>query len=702
MMGGPPPEPPPTVHRSPLLRVGVCALASLVVVGCHDDANEPFRPLTVALSVAPTTPYLTSDPSGRALIGCDFSLNAQAQGSDKAVWEDATFHWTIGATRQTPVQAQAVSAAEVRAWWGGDTIPTGYAATTGIQVSADVPFGADLEMNYRNVRTGEVKATHATLSCVPPGATAKGDLAIPRVGVTSTVPQPGDVVQVSFDARAGAGVWQTMVVASGAVDTVRRLFPENAQHEVTRTVAITVPASARLGQPVRFDIYVLDADLNELHVVAETPPVSDLTAPTASLGVLDVPFHASVTPAAGQWAEGDTIHLGISARDNGRLRRVVYQIGAPANLRDSIAVSDSAVTNLAVKVPVQRGWTGTLDVSVVARDAAGLSSEVVASGPGALRIYPLATHATWAGSFDGDVSDVALDARRHLLAIAQGSEHRVALVSWQPLAVTALVALPSKPSGLDLTPGGDSLVVALGEARQLAIVDLTRADYPVTVIPLAVDSSLRGGQPLGVRVAANGKAIVPLGSGQLWAQSPVLEYDLATGQQRVRADALKFGYESIVRSADRSAIALGGFVYPLGGSAGTGCAFLYRPASDTFSGCLGGRALSAASADGSVWVVEQALFDANLAFVRSLVLNNLPYFVSTVSPDGRLAYLGGVGTLTVERVSDGVALERFPLAVTARLLVTPDGATLFGIDNPYSESGAGRAVKIVGVSLPTF
>lgn len=678
-------------------RAALLLLAALAASGCHDDPTAPFRPLSVTVTTQTGTPYYFTDQQGNPVIGCQVTMTAKAEGTDRAVWEDAVFHWVIGSTARIPADSEVVSASDMRSLWGVDTIPTGAPVQTQFALQASIPFGADVVMHYRNVHTGETKTATTSLSCVPTDANTLTPVAITSVSATPSALQPGDQLTVTYEAKAGAGLWQTAIVLSGAVDSVVHVFPENGAQKTTRTVSLALPARTRLGERVNVAVYALDADLHQASSAVQSDIVGDTRSPTLSVAALDLPYSPPVSPVSGQWAEGDTIHLGVTARDNAVLRWIVYELGAPVNVRDSVAMVDSAVTNFALRIPLPAGSAGTATLTVYARDVAGNASEPVTSAPGAIRIYPTTVHQTWNGSIQGSVGDVALDDRRQQIYVAQGNEQRIAIVPWQSLTTSELVPLPGKPGSIDVTPGGDSLVVALTDQRAIAIVDLAAGGYPVTVVPLAVDTTLHGGWPLGLRIAANGKAIIPVSGGQDWTHSPVLTLDLRSGEQQVRSDATQLEAEAVSRSGDRSVVVLGGVRWV--GSIGSGCGYEYLSASNTFTACLGGVAQYSGSSDGRAWVAGAGLFNESLVYVRSLRINNIRDPQSAISSDGQTAYLIANGYVTFERASDGIALERAPFGANGRTVVSADGTTLFTFEPIWSSTGPTGMAKVAAMKL---
>ena len=73
----------------------------------------------------------------------------------------------------------------------------------------------------------------------------------------------------------------------------------------------------------------------------------------------------------------------------------------------------------------------------------------------------------------------------------QTNERRLAIVSTATLQVTATIPTPGAPTGFDLTPGGDSLIVALPSSKALGVLDLRQASPQLALLPLTtLDATL--------------------------------------------------------------------------------------------------------------------------------------------------------------------------------------------------------------------
>jgi len=413
---------------------------------------------------------------------------------------------------------------------------------------------------------------------------------------------------------------------------------------------------------------------------------------------------ATETAPAGDssFVPGDTVQLDLDASDNQQLGWVGYRLGAPALGSDSVVATGTHVTHtFAVATPAN--WTG--DLMVFARDAAGTPAQ----RDTALRVlFGYVRHPTHSVTLAARVRDMAFDATRHALYLSQPDSQRVAVLSLASYTYGTPFAMPSVPAGLDLTRGGDSLLVALRRAAALAVVDLTQSSPSVDTLRLTFDESLGRG-PDALRVVSNGKAIVALTCDGIGFGGAVLDYTLATRTSHVRTDAPYGGIVScatvLARSTDRTKLLL--LIWdtccPVTGA-------MYDAGSDAFvvqNGTVGATQ-PPTSADGDRFLIGGTVFTSMLVPVTTLVPDAIlaPWPPTAISPDGVVVYVGdasgpgysGVGYAKV-RVSDGAVLERVRLPAPAtRLTALPDGHTLIAEAAPLPFSA--QTSRLFVVTLP--
>jgi len=397
----------------------------------------------------------------------------------------------------------------------------------------------------------------------------------------------------------------------------------------------------------------------------------DLFPPTASGTVQGQDGDSLAVP-------GDTVHFAVSGADARRVAWVGYRLGPPASVEDSIPATGKAFTGtLAVTVPA--GWVGTSSVTLFARDSAGNlggtptgALSVVAMLRRPTVVVPLTT-ATATG-------DAVFDPKRNVLYVSEPDSERIAVISVPSGSYLQSIAAPGRPVGLDLTPGGDSLVVALRRSGQLGFVDLRSSPPAMSAVALSFDTSTQRG-PDHVRVMANNQAIITLTFNGSGFGGNVLSYDLVAGTQRKRTDV---GYNGglvtenvpITPTSDRARM------FAMGGCC-PGSIWVYTAAADSFVGPMSAGELAypaSFDAAGDRYLTFRDLYDGNLNAIAMLMptgYGGTSYGPTVISPDGSVAYFGtDLGYIKIH-LPDAAVLEtvRVPGRPTA-LGLLPGGNTL--------------------------
>jgi hypothetical protein len=203
----------------------------------------------------------------------------------------------------------------------------------------------------------------------------------------------------------------------------------------------------------------------------------------------------------------------------------------------------------------------------------------------------------------------------------------------------------------------------------LSVLDTTALSPGVTVAPS------------GLRVAANGKAIVMLTNATAHGDQAV-EVDLTTSAERIRSDArwpIAFAQDwstILGRNSDRSRI------YVLG----NGCTGWYASSTDTFTSCgsgifteYGGMTFDAS---GQRLTRGATVYDRDVHALWDVypIANVGPD--AAISPDGSTVFLGAGPSLTTARLADRTMLSRTPLPLRVeRLFVAPNGTWLLAFHN---------------------
>ncbi len=488
--------------------------------------------------------------------------------------------------------------------------------------------------------------------------------------------QPGEWLTVTYTATDNVGLAYTVVRVSGAfvaADSLDHGFAAT----ITRSVQFRVPPATPMGDTVRVRVVAADPALQRDSAAAAPVSVTDLSPPL-------VGGSATGPEAALTLVAGDTLQLTVNATDNHRLAWIGYRLGPPASVQDSVAVAAATGSHTWMRV-VQAGWLGDWTVSAFARDSLGNPAQTSLGGA---TVVSGIRRPTRSAPLGGAVGDVAYSAARDALYLSQPFLDRVAVLSLGSFTFGTPIALFSRPQGLDLSVGGDSLVVALRNSPYLAVVDLSSGQ--VDTVRLGIDNFLNRG-PDNVRVMGNDKAIVTItfdGSGyggQVW------EYDLSAGTQRQRTDAGISGQVTelvrLARAEDRSRllILIDDSCCPLEGN-------VYLTASDTVSVRRGtvNRFFPrvSATATGALFLIGESLFDANLNLMRTLAPADYVAGPTAISPDGFSVYMAIDFAFLKLRAADGVIVERVRLPANLdQMTVLQSGAWLIGIGgDPISGS----------------
>jgi hypothetical protein len=672
-------------HRHGALPVALAALA----IACGGEPTAPIvdpkaDQVAVSLAVVGSPSETVTESSNGVSLTCDVTLRATATGHGIAAWRDGVMRFYAGPSRLFIEDSLPLSAADVRSVWG-ESITAGASPESRWRFSASLPFEIEMEFRLVGQSADQVPDPAKTRFACGPKPAALGT-APPTVTELTVSPsgdlQPGDGFDVTYTATSPYALWSTALTISGPF-TARRDLAERGVTSATHTVHFTVPAGAKLDMPITVAVASIDPGnrLGERTVVT-SGRVVDRTPPV----ILGARFLGRGSPRlAGQFAVGDVATVGVTATDNNALEWLVWELGAPANMRDSVRAPIAGTSfPFYAEIRVRPEWVGSPVLSVYVRDAAGLKSQVLVSPPDSVRFYPLVSRpvttpavATSPGILYPNMGDLAYDAKRNMFYLALSGTNDVAVLDVATMTFKAPITLAAPAAGLDLSAGGDSLIIVLPSSRSLAMVDLARPSTPPTTIALGRLLDSAGAQfpgslptPGMLRVAANGKAIVML-SYRTSGGDIALEVDLATGVPKMRTDARNSSPYPFALGAtpDRSRIVL--LDIP--------CPRSYLSATDSFGSCgtptgfFGYRGLTFDAA-GRRFSVGNSAFDLDFNLLR--LGGSYDYNVSSaaLSSDGDYLYLGIGASIIKTRIADGVMTERFNLPVEAqRVFVSPAG-----------------------------
>ena len=384
----------------------------------------------------------------------------------------------------------------------------------------------------------------------------------------------------------------------------------------------------------------------------------------------------------------DTLEITVTAAAPRALRYIGYRLTNFVSQGDSIAVpvTDTAASH-AFRLPIPFAWKGLLlSVQIFGRDRLGLSDQKQIAQ---LRVVVFPNRPTQTFRVGQGVSDVVHDPARgrvylmtSLDSTAQAGQPEVRVFRFSPAGFLPGIALPAFADGMDLSPGGDSLLLTLYTGR-LGIVNLNTLAQDSTA-PIAFPPS-NGRYPFKVRATANGKAMISIASAYWGAGDPgqFVELDLGTGTQTLRTDVGAAGAIGLTpllgRTPDRTRLLL----WPSKATASEGQ--LYNAATDSFGLSISipappiGTASVSSDSAGSLWLVGDQLLDGGLSWLRQLAAGTYAG-ASVLSHDGLYAYVSVPEGVAKLRTSDGGRVELILLQDPPyRLAITPDGNTLIAV-----------------------
>lgn len=476
----------------------------------------------------------------------------------------------------------------------------------------------------------------------------------------SDTAQPGDSVVITYGATDNAGLKYSILRLSGTV-TLKDSIDEQFAAFVNHTRRLRVPATAAAGQ-LAATLEVVDLGGTVVTTAASPVAVIDTRAPFATATLVN-----TRSGAGSGFAPGDSFHLTITARDNARLQRVGYRFSAPAGIADSFSTTDSVLTQtIAHDVPAS--WIGSSTYSVFAVDAGGNRRELLI---GTITVANRTRQVPWSAALQGTVRDMAFDTKRNVLYLSIPDSNRVAALSLGSQSFTTPFAFTGDPRGLDLSLGGDSLLVALRRTPYISVVNLVTSQRDT--VRVNSDNFLNRG-PDNVRVMGNNKALVTItfdGSGY---GGSLVELNIGTRAYVALKTVTEF--VPLCRSANRfiglaliddSCCPIEGVVYDAQTGAfpadrGTVSRFFNYPSSNF---------------DGTRFLITGELFNNQLASLGTIAPAGATG-PSVLSPDGAVAYFATSSGIATVRVSDGTVTGSVTLgAEPYRLAISPDGLTLF-------------------------
>jgi hypothetical protein len=486
------------------------------------------------------------------------------------------------------------------------------------------------------------------------------DVRAPTLSVTSSHREPPhvghyEVVTFRFEATDDARLLVVRFRATGAVQRTDSLMVDGAW--TAGIFAAYISRSVRLGDSLYIAIQAADSAGNstEWSMALE---VTDVRYPEVQVSVSTAPGPDALY--ARRFVPGDTVWVALEASDDRELTWVGYSLGL-FGFAESIQPQTSSLAEV-FPIVVPPGWeVRETYLTAFAVDSVGNRSEVTSSALGFFDGVRRPLQAVQQPNI-GPAWDAVYDPWRDRLYVSQPDSSRIAVLSLASLASEAPVPTPYVAWGMDLSTGGDSLVVVLPGSPFLGIVDLQSALPSIdTVLLNELDYPNRYASD--VAVLANDKVLLSIVSQFGDLPEALYEVDLRSGAQRLRTDLP--GTPVLTRSGDRSMLV----------AAIDNEYYVYRVGTDAFSAPLELCCIWTPSIDyaGNRIMIGSMLFDGGLS-----PIGEIPTYADlTLTADASAAYYPVDVGYARYGIVEGRVMERGLLRQTpAQLWPLPDGERL--------------------------
>lgn len=641
-------------------------LVALFLTAACDSATGPSDALDVSLRVLDGPDLIISTEGSAVSFECTATIEAAATGRGRADFTRAR--------RRTYRELDRSQATDSVEFTGGDltalslgTVTATTPDTAVLRSFGNQPFSVEYVLWYRVRGAAADDSVAQRLDCGPAVAPGAAPPSITLVELTATAAEieEGDELLVRYRVEGGAPLWQTSIRFSGAFVSNRIQYEELSLAR-ERELRVVVPSST-LETPIVLTIITADAGGRaDTSVHASALTVIDATPPSIN----DV----DITP--GQFHVGSEFRITALGSDERRLAHLVWEFGAPLGVRDSIAAELSGSGVIITVLPEWAGHDATLRVWL--RDHGNNYSEPYVSVVDGFRFHPVAVTPALTSGTLATLHDVVYDAPRGRLYAVDTDAALLRAFDIASMTLAGTLALPAWPGAADMTVSGDSLLITQSELRALSVIDLnTMTSLGAIALPpvdsIALAEAANPPLPTGVRVLANGKALVKLHKKAVGGYNTV-EVTLQSGESRLRTESTG-GSGSVTRWWDRMAVSPDRsrlVVFD------PGCARAYVSASDTFSACATPDPGDLAAARISFGVDLSRVMIGGAVFTTDLVpVATVPYTVTHLLPDGVHALAVAGDWLLRVRITDGRITSRMMLGFgPSRLILLEDGHTL--------------------------
>jgi len=549
---------------------------------------------------------------------------------------------------------------------GGDTIiplPVVHAGSHEYRLEVHIPTGPiEGKLDFALLARARSGSDSTTASLVI------RDDGPPRLEVTvADVTEPSDSLIVTYRAEDAAGIASLGVLMTGAVE--RSTFANvDYRASIQGHQAAWVPPGTHLGDAVMVTVTTTDGFGNET-AVERVVRVADSTAPTMRF-TIDTVHHPELDPRVFPLAfmAGDTLRIDLIVSDNHSLTWFGYRM---LEFGDSVT-TDSATDSVRFEFEIPQGTNSYwANIHLFAADSSGNSTEemvyaVAMDG----RIRPIDAIDPYASPLiDWDQQGhYAFDVKRDVLYVADFLS-KLNVVSLDGVT-EELIEFGRSVRGVDLTPSGDSLVVALeGQPNLLLVWDIDRGRSVIDTIVVAFGQDCHLWH---MQIAANGHALV---TGWSRSACPTIDIDLATRAQRYRQ--IPDTVRNLASSGDGRTVILWN----------QNDALIYWSDTDSLSALINlfptyhfeiNHAGPSLDHLGNSVLIRNRLYDSELSNYRWLLPDpgGVPP-AQALSADGRTAFFGACPGYWKVDVATGEVLERVILPrIADRIVAHPDGRRL--------------------------
>ena len=374
--------------------VAILAFA-LSPAGCRDSTAPDQNDFNLTIALDGTPSWTVADTPNGPLLTCTIgmTITGHVHGPGRATLTGATEYWFIGADRSISVDTTRNAASDLVSAFGTASIGDGDSHHTFWIFKFFAPFEVTMNFEYTlpDAHTPAKAGTHFICGPAVQGA------AVPTVTQISVPNMTGelkteDTVSVSYQATGSSGIWMSLIDATGTFKA-EKAVAEGMTTNVNRTVKFVVPNGNQPGVPLTLSARSFNAALigasksleTHLTFVDRVPPtlVSAWTLESGQVGLF------------GQYAVGDSMTIVASATDDNALGWLVYELGPPANVKDSIPATPGQMPMYwTTKIGVRPEWVGVPVLKLSARDAGGQTSNTIVSPTDSIRFFPIVTRPT--------------------------------------------------------------------------------------------------------------------------------------------------------------------------------------------------------------------------------------------------------------------------------------------------------------------